>query len=35
VTKIGRMTAERTFVVDLDGTREPLPAGFEHFVAGP
>ena len=34
VTKIGRMTAERTFVLEVDGKREPLPAGFEHFVAG-
>jgi hypothetical protein len=32
VTKIGRMTAERTFVLDLDGKQESLPAGFQHFV---
>jgi thiamine-monophosphate kinase len=32
VTKIGRMTAERTFVVEVDGKQEPLPTGFEHFV---
>jgi thiamine-monophosphate kinase len=32
VTKIGRMTAERTFVVELDGRTEALPLGFQHFV---
>ena len=34
VTKIGRMTEDRAFVLELDGTGEPLPAGFQHFVAG-
>jgi thiamine-monophosphate kinase len=32
VTKIGRMTADRAFVVEFDGKQEPLPVGFEHFV---
>jgi thiamine-monophosphate kinase len=32
VTRIGRMTAERAFVLEVDGKAEPLPAGFEHFV---
>jgi thiamine-monophosphate kinase len=35
VTKIGRMTADKSFVLELDGTQQPLPAGFEHFVPEP
>jgi thiamine monophosphate kinase len=32
VTKIGRMTADKSFMLELDGMQQPLPAGFEHFV---
>jgi thiamine-monophosphate kinase len=35
VTKIGRLTANRALVLDVNGTHEALPAGFEHFAAGP
>ncbi len=31
VTRIGRMTADKTFVIEVDGKREPLPGGFQHF----
>lgn len=31
VTRIGRLTADRAFVLDVSGKMEPLPAGFEHF----
>ena len=32
VTKIGRMTADKSFMLELDGIQQPLPVGFEHFV---
>jgi len=35
ITKIGRMTADRNIVLDVDGRREEMPHGFEHFAAGP
>lgn len=35
VTKIGRLTTDKTFVIDFDGRSEPWPAGFEHFAADP
>jgi len=31
VTMIGRMTADKAFVVRTDSGMEPLPAGFQHF----
>jgi thiamine-monophosphate kinase len=31
VTRIGRLTADRTFVLDVNGALEPLPTGFVHF----
>jgi thiamine-monophosphate kinase len=31
VTKIGRMTAGRAFVLDRNGDSEEMPRGFEHF----
>src|SRR5207244_3803850 len=31
VTKIGMITTGRALVLDMDGKREELPAGFEHF----
>jgi thiamine-monophosphate kinase len=33
VTMIGRMTSERTFLLEQHGRTEPLPVGFEHFAA--
>jgi thiamine-monophosphate kinase len=32
VTKIGRLTADKTFVVETAGAQRPLPAGFQHFT---
>lgn len=31
VTRIGRLTADRALVLDVNGKLEPLPTGFEHF----
>jgi thiamine-monophosphate kinase len=31
ITKIGRVTANRAVVLDMDGRIEELPSGFEHF----
>jgi thiamine-monophosphate kinase len=31
LTRIGELTRERHFIVERDGTSEPLPAGFVHF----
>ena len=31
VTKIGMITTGRALVLDVDGKREEIPAGFEHF----
>jgi thiamine-monophosphate kinase len=33
VTKIGRLTADRALVVDVNGRKEELPRGFAHFRA--
>jgi thiamine-monophosphate kinase len=33
VTRIGRLTSDRAFVLEADGTSAPLPAGFQHFTA--
>jgi thiamine-monophosphate kinase len=33
VTKIGRVTADPRIAIDVNGTLEDLPSGFEHFVA--
>ena len=35
VTRIGRLTADRALVLDVDGKHEAMPEGFEHFAAGP
>ena len=32
ITRIGRLTPGRTFEVEVDGGRQPLPAGFVHFT---
>ena len=34
VTKIGKLTTDRGFVLEVGGKSEPLPAGFEHFATG-
>ncbi len=34
ITRIGRLTADRRFVVEVGGGVEPLPSGFEHFRHG-
>jgi thiamine-monophosphate kinase len=31
VTRIGRLTSDRTMLLGRDGSTEPLPAGFSHF----
>jgi thiamine-monophosphate kinase len=31
VTRIGRLTADRALVLDVNGKMEPLPTGFVHF----
>jgi thiamine-monophosphate kinase len=31
ITRIGRVTANRAVVLDMDGRIEELPSGFEHF----
>jgi thiamine-monophosphate kinase len=31
ITKIGRVTADRALVLDIDGRKEELPRGWEHF----
>jgi thiamine-monophosphate kinase len=31
ITRIGRMTADRRFLIEADGTTEEMPQGFEHF----
>ena len=33
ITLIGRLTADRDFVIEANGTLEPLPSGFAHFKA--
>jgi thiamine-monophosphate kinase len=32
ITKIGRATADRAIVLDIDGRMEQLPSGFQHFA---
>jgi thiamine-monophosphate kinase len=32
ITRIGTLTKDRTLVLDVDGAREELPRGFEHFA---
>jgi hypothetical protein len=31
VTRIGRMTPDRSMLVSRNGSTEPLPSGFVHF----
>ena len=32
ITKIGRATADRAIVLEIDGRKEELPSGFQHFA---